>query len=44
MAAAYQAVIPAAGNPAEAALPHKLNTEKVSFNNQLQFTQLFPQC
>lgn len=44
IAAAYQAVIPAVGNPAEAALPHKHNKEKVSFNNQLQFTQLFPQC
>lgn len=44
MAAAYPAVIPAVGNPAEAALPHKHDTEKVSFNNQLRFTQLFPQC
>lgn len=33
MAAAYQAVIPAVGNPAEAAFPHKHNIEKVSFNN-----------
>lgn len=32
MAAAYQAVIPAVGNTAEAAFPHKHNTE-VSFNN-----------
>lgn len=33
MAAAYQAVIPTVGNPAEAAFPHKHNAEKVSFNN-----------
>lgn len=32
MAAAYQAVIPAVGNPAEAAFPHKYNTEKISPN------------
>lgn len=43
IAAAYQAVIPAVGNPAEAARTHKHSTERVSCNNQLQFTQLFPQ-
>jgi len=42
MTAAYQAVIPAVGNPAEAALSHKYNTEKVSSNYWLQFTKLFP--